>query len=181
MQASRRTSIPTQVEHLDFKAVYDEYVRFVWRILRGLGVPDAMVADAAQDVFIVVHRRLSEFGGRSSVKTWLFAIAYRVSFKYRRTLQRAREHATVDDSLRDERPGPVENAEGHEAERLMMALLDRLDERKRIVLVLTEFEELSGPEISAITGFGLSTVYTLLRRARIQLNREFAVSQQRRP
>lgn len=180
MQPARQTSTATASGPLDFHEVYAEHARFVWRVLRGLGLPDAMVADAAQDVFIVVHRRLSEFSARSSVKTWLFAIAYRVAFKYRRTLKRAREHAALDEGLPDECPGPIENAERREAERLMTELLDGLDERKRVVFVLTEFEELSAPEIATITGIRLSSVYTLLRRARIHLNREFAARREER-
>jgi RNA polymerase sigma-70 factor (ECF subfamily) len=181
VQGSRRATTVKQDESLDFEDVYAQHVRFVWRVLRGLGVPEAVVADAAQDVFMVVHRRLPEFDARHALKTWLFAIAYRVAFKYRRTLQRAREHAAFDDSVRDAAPGPDATAEGRDAERLMAELFDELDERKRAVMVLSEWEELTAPEISAITGIRLSSVYTLLRRARIQLNRAFVVRQKRQP
>jgi RNA polymerase sigma factor (sigma-70 family) len=61
----------------------------------------------------------------------------------------------------------------------MAELLDELDDRKRVVLVLSEFEELTAPEIAALTGIGLNNVYTLLRRACIQLNRAFSVRQKR--
>lgn len=46
----------------------------MWRVLRALGVPDAQLEDAVQDVFVVVHRRLSEWQGRAAITTWLFAI-----------------------------------------------------------------------------------------------------------
>jgi RNA polymerase sigma factor (sigma-70 family) len=71
----------------DFDTVYSQNARFIWRVLRGMGVPDALIEDAVQDVFVVVHRRLAEFDGRHSIRTWLFAIAYRVS---RDHLRRAR-------------------------------------------------------------------------------------------
>jgi len=43
--------------------VYDEHFRFVWRSLRRLGVRDAEVSDVAQEVFLVVHRKLAELRG----------------------------------------------------------------------------------------------------------------------
>ena len=67
-----------------FKEVYEEQFRFVWRSLRRLGVRESDVADAAQDVFLVVHRRLDEFEGRSKVSTWLYGICYRVARDRRR-------------------------------------------------------------------------------------------------
>src|SRR5882724_509457 len=68
-----------------FSAIYDAYFDFVWRSLRRLGVPEATLDDAAQDVFVVVHRRLPEFEARSTVKTWLFGIVLRVVATHRRT------------------------------------------------------------------------------------------------
>src|SRR5512132_2053673 len=62
-----------------FDAIYAAHVGFVWRVLRTLGVTDAQVEDAVQDVFVVVHRRLGEWEGRAAITTWLFAIARRVA------------------------------------------------------------------------------------------------------
>src|SRR6185436_10715384 len=68
---------------LDLSAVYEAHFRYVWRCLRSLGVHDAQVDDALQDVFVVVQRRLPEFDGGAQLRTWLYAIALRVSRKYR--------------------------------------------------------------------------------------------------
>src|SRR5688572_27043655 len=62
-----------------FETIYDEYFKFVWRSLRRLGVSVAVLDDAVQEVFLTVHRRLPDFEGRSSLKTWLFGIALNVS------------------------------------------------------------------------------------------------------
>src|SRR3954452_10421913 len=69
---------------LTFEEVYAQHVGFVWRVLRSLGVPPAQLEDAAQDVFVVVHRRLPEFEGRAAITTWLFAIVRKVAPKYSR-------------------------------------------------------------------------------------------------
>src|SRR3954452_665763 len=99
---------------LSFDEVYDRHFRFVWRVLRASGLPDSMVEDAAQDVFVVVHRRLSEFEGRSDIRTWLFRIARWVVTSERRKLRTKREHESNDEDgraieeVRDKAAGPFE-------------------------------------------------------------------------
>ena len=75
---------------LDFDAVYEEHFPFVWRSLRRLGVDGHSMDDATQDVFLVVHRRLGDFEGRSTVRTWLFGIARRIARDRRRAAARQR-------------------------------------------------------------------------------------------
>ena len=67
-----------------FAGVYEAYFDFVWCSARRLGVPDPNLDDAVQEVFVIVHRRLAEFEGRSSIKTWLFGIVRNVSREARR-------------------------------------------------------------------------------------------------
>jgi len=62
-----------------FEEAYEQLFDFVWRSLRRLGVPAASIDDAVQDVFVVIHRRLADFEGRSALKTWAFGIALRVA------------------------------------------------------------------------------------------------------
>ena len=62
-----------------FRGVYTEHFPFVWRCLRGLGVAEAALDDVAQEVFLIVHRRLAEFRGDASLRTWLYAIVRNVA------------------------------------------------------------------------------------------------------
>src|SRR4051812_34339786 len=86
MMATIPATAQLDVEQLPttFEEVYAAHVAFVWRVLRALGVAAEQLEDAAQDVFVIVHRRLPEFEGRSAITTWLFAIARRVASRYRR-------------------------------------------------------------------------------------------------
>jgi RNA polymerase sigma-70 factor (ECF subfamily) len=165
-------------EGVEFDAVYLRHGAFVWRVLRGMGVPDAAVDDAVQDVFLVVFRRLSEFRGDAAVKTWLFEIAYRIACDYRRRGKRAANLDSLEEplaeGLRDHGPGPAELAEQREQLRMLEALLDRLDDEKRAVLVLADIEGLTAPEIAAIVSCPLSTVYTRLSRARAEMKAAIA-------
>jgi RNA polymerase sigma-70 factor (ECF subfamily) len=165
----------------EFPSIYTEHVGFVWRVLQGMGVPASAVADAAQDVFVVVHRRLPEFEARHSITTWLFAIAYRIASNYRRNLKRTRAFEPLDEHMRDQAPTPAENAEREEAQRLALELLDEIDDEKRAILVLADIEQLTAPEISAMLGLPLNTVYTQLRRARQRFSRALAARQKARP
>jgi RNA polymerase sigma-70 factor (ECF subfamily) len=162
----------------EFGDVYASNVGFVWRVLRGMGVSDALVEDAVQDAFVVVHRRLDEFDGRFSIKTWLFAIAYRIASDYRRKIKRA-AHEPLNEALPDRAPTPAESAEQSEALHLFEELLDVLDENQRIVLILAEIEGMTAPEIAAITATPLNTVYSRLRRARAQLSEALAERKER--
>ena len=73
-----------------FERVYAEHFDFVWRCLQGLGVSASLLDDAAQDVFVVVHRRLPGYEGRSSLRTWLYGVVRNVAFKQRRRRQQQR-------------------------------------------------------------------------------------------
>ncbi|MFO0762546.1 MAG: sigma-70 family RNA polymerase sigma factor [Byssovorax sp.] len=158
---------------VDFEAIYEDHFDFVWRNLRRLGVQEAQLDDAAQEVFLVVHRRLAEFEGRSSLKTWLFGILVRVAGDCRRAVRRKSPHArspggAVDaDSVADEAAESAHDRTARsEAVRLLHRLLDELDDDKRAVFVLAELEQMSAPEIAESLGQNLNTIYARLRAAR---------------
>jgi len=151
-----------------FDSVYDGFFPYIWRSVQRLGIPPSQADDVVQEIFIIVHRRLPEFEGRSTLKTWLYGIALWVARAHRLQLRRPGEHVVVDtDHLRaPEESRPDERAENAEAARLVNALLDGLDYEQREVFVLAELEELTAPEIAEALGVKLNTVYSRLRLAR---------------
>jgi RNA polymerase sigma-70 factor (ECF subfamily) len=156
---------PVAVRAPTFAEIYDENFVFVWRSLRQLGVIET-IDDAVQDVFLVVHRRLSEFEGRSSVRTWLFGIALRVAKDHRRLVRRKGGHDPLDVQTADRLPGPDARAEATEALRLVHRLLDGMSEAHRAVIVLADLEQMSAPEMAEVLGVPMNTVYSRLRAAR---------------
>ena len=62
---------------VDFDSLYRAQFGFVWRSLRRLGVSLHALDDAAQEVFLVVHRRFHELSLERSPKAVLFGIAQR--------------------------------------------------------------------------------------------------------
>lgn len=69
---------------LDVASIHESHADFVWCSLQRLGVRPADLEDALQEVFVVVHRKLSSFDGSSRLSTWLFGISMRVASAYRR-------------------------------------------------------------------------------------------------
>jgi hypothetical protein len=57
---------PKSAEDGSFRALFRAHAAFVWRVLRRHGVREADLEDVCQEVFMVVHRRLGEFEGRST-------------------------------------------------------------------------------------------------------------------
>jgi RNA polymerase sigma-70 factor (ECF subfamily) len=153
---------------MTFEQVYDEHFRFVWRSLRRLGVREADVADAVQDVFLVVHRRLAEFEGRSKVTTWLYGICFRVA-RDRRRLAELRRRASEDelgDDRADETVDVAAEAERREGLALLERLLDTLPLEQRAVFTLFELDAMSGDAIAELLDIPLGTVHSRLRLAR---------------
>jgi RNA polymerase sigma-70 factor (ECF subfamily) len=142
---------------------------FIWRCVRRMGLPPDRAEDAVQDVFVVVSQRIGDFEGRSSLRTWLFAIAYRVVQEHRRKL--ARESRRPEPLSQPRVVLPDEELANIEAMRLLDELLGTLDDGKRAVFVLHDIEQLEAAEIAEALGLKVNTVYSRLRLARCKIER----------
>ena len=153
-----------------FDQIYDEHLDFVWRSMQRLGVRGPELDDAIQEVFLVIHRRLPTFEGRSSVKTWVFGIVLRVARTFRRTARRHPGVATptIEDDGAIESPDPLPDAQAEHQEvvRLLDELLDEIGDEKREVFILAELEQMTAPEISEAIGISVTNVYARLTAAR---------------
>jgi RNA polymerase sigma-70 factor (ECF subfamily) len=165
----------------DFEAIYEAHVDFVWRNLRRLGVPPSQVDDACQDVFLVVHRRLKDFAGKSTVRTWLFGIALRVASEHRRKLRRTDAFDVPLEEIEGGGPSPLEAAERQQAAALLEQFLEVMPEMHRPVFILAELEQMTAPEIADALDLNLNTVYSRLRLGRQAFDQAVAAWQARRP
>lgn len=149
-----------------FDVLYDDHFDFVWRSLRRLGVPESALDDAAQDVFVVVHRRLAEFEARSTLRTWLFGIALRVAQRHRRSAGKRAGEPLPEGLWDPDALGPEDATARAHAVRLLHAVLESLEHDRRVVFVMMDLEQMSAPEVSDALGVNLNTVYSRLRAAR---------------
>lgn len=158
--APRTTNVPSLPE------IFRQYAPFVWRALRRLGVPEADVEDVCQEVFVVVHRKLGDFEGRSSLRTWIYGICARTASDYRRSGRVRREIVTDAPPETAHEGGQQDAVALRQARAKLDRILDQLDDDKRAVFVLYEIEELTMAEVADSLGCPVQTAYSRLHAAR---------------
>lgn len=157
--------IPSADERL--RGMVTEHFDFIWRSLRGLGVPSASVDDAAQQVFLIASQKLSAIVvGRE--RAFLFGTALGVSANHRRAKARRREigdEEAVNAQL-DDAPNAEELLEMKEERALLDEILAAMPVDLRVAFVLFVLEGATAPEIAELLGVPPGTVASRVRRAR---------------
>ena len=153
------------------KHTYREHYRFVWRVVRRLGVPDASVDDAVQEVFVVVHRRQNELDWSGSHRGLLYGIARKVAARTRKKATRTAPHLHV---VPRDTNDPQRRIEVEEAAAVVRDALDAMDEDKRMAFLLVDVEGMSVPEVAECHEINVNTAYARLRAARQQIKKAIA-------
>lgn len=149
----------------DLASLYEEHFPYVWRALVRLGLSPASAEDVAQDVFLVVRRRLPDYDPSFPIRAWLFGILRRVAKDHRRSAQRTQRRLEL--LPRAQAPaGPEDQVSAREAADLVRRFLDGLGEDDRALFVLCELEDLSGTEASSALGLNRNTLYSRRRKLR---------------
>jgi RNA polymerase sigma-70 factor, ECF subfamily len=150
----------------EFRRIVGDHAGFLWRALRHLGVRERDLEDVCQDVFLVAHRRLADFRGDSSLRTWLYGIAVRLASEHRRRAHVRREIPTSEPPVAETRATELDQVERSELRDLFNSILDGLDDARRAVFVLYEIEDLDMLEVAKIVDCPLQTAYSRLHAAR---------------
>lgn len=156
--------------------VYTAHADFVWRCLRRQGVPPDESDDAIQEVFLVVHRALAAFEGRSSLQTWLFTICRSVA-RDRRQRASVRHEVPRADALLDgidTRADAAARLEHNDRLSLLESILSQMEPDLRDVFVLFEIEDMTGEEIAQALSIPPGTAYSRLQLARKAFKRAVA-------
>lgn len=162
---------------LDLERLYREHGGEMSRWVKRLwGRHDA--EDVLQEVLLVVQRRLPEFRGESSLKTWLYAVTARVVIARRRK-QRWREvlFRRAVPELQQQSGSvrtPFDGAEREQAAACVYAVLDQLSERDRTLLIMFELEGLPINEIRYVLSLSEGNAWVSLHRARARFRRIYA-------
>jgi len=161
-------------------AAFDQEFDHVYRTFRRLGVPRADAEDLAQDVFVVMCRRWSDFQTDRPLRPWLTGIAHHVARDHARKHSR-REVATADIEHEDEAPWPDAQLASARARQLALQALAMLSEHHRSVLVRHELDGISIRAIGGEWSLPFFTVAARLRRARVRFTRAVKQLQLRGP
>jgi RNA polymerase sigma factor (sigma-70 family) len=160
----------------DFEQVVLDHQAMVFRMLaRLIGSRD--VEDAAQEVFLRLHRALPHFRGQAKLSTYLCRIAINVARderarrqqSMRRTVSLSDPDARWSDRLPHAAASVDHVLETQQAWDAVQDALGALAERERAALVLYHQEERSYEEIAGILELPLNTVRTHLHRGRQRL------------
>lgn len=155
-----------------FGGLVGRYQDRVFRLLSRFTRDGMECEDLAQEVFLKVFRKLHTFQQDSAFFTWLYRIAVNtasdhLSRQRRRRLQLVEDDAVLDTGeTRREPEAPDQPIMAAELAAATRAVLDKLPEKYRTILVLREFEDLSYTDIAAVLDLNLGTVESRLFRAR---------------
>jgi len=166
-----------------FQTVHEAYRPRIVRYLRSLVGPDE-AEDVAQVVMLNVSQHLAEFRGDAALATWIFRIATHAALD--RLRSRARREAEVTDPLEEDLPAlargwtirltSMPSAETRviqgEMTSCIREFVDRLPDPYRLVLLLSELEGFTNPEIATILDVSVDVVKIRLHRARARLRRD---------
>lgn len=158
-----------------FDEVYESHFEFVWRSARRLGVDGSAVDDVVQEVFLVVHRKLSATHFESTVKAWLYGVTVGIVRNHMRSKRRRGTSEELHDNMAsDAARSPAEAASRNEAARALHEFLAQLDADRREVFVMVDLEQESVAATATALGINTNTAHGRLRAARQQLEQYLA-------
>jgi RNA polymerase sigma factor (sigma-70 family) len=172
----------TKGDEKAFEKLVEKYKNAVFNtIYRYIGYYDD-VEDVAQEVFLKVWHKASSFKGRSKFSTWLYRIVVNECLGYRRK----HKHASVSlEGLTDAGITPksliTEMDVNERAQtKMVRTLLRELPERQRLALILSHYDGYSYKEIAAIMKTSLSSVESLIHRAKESLKKKLVLEKEKR-
>lgn len=182
MDIASEQALVAQCRRQDFEAfgkIIDAYQTrvfgFVKRILRS----EEEALDVTQEVFIKAFQSVAKFDGRSSLKTWLFRIAYNLCIDRTRKNDRTPDHSSIEYSsedgelleIADSRWDPSNALLNVELKEIVESALETMSDKLRIVLLLHDKEDLGYEEIASTVNVPVGTVKSRLFLARAHMQK----------
>jgi len=138
--------------------------------------------DIAQEVFIEIYQSLEKFREEAKLSTWIYRISVTKSLDFLRRKNRKKRMGqfkklfNIDDvAERIEQPSgnnPDKNMEARERAQILQQAMDRLPENQKIAITLSKYEGFSNKEISEIMNTSVSSVESLIHRAKVNLKKK---------
>ncbi len=163
-------ALATGLKPSEFAALYQEHSRAIYYLALRLLSDPQKAEDATHDVFLKAYRKMNQFRGESSWRTWL----YRITINHCRNLQQSwhdrHMFSNADEAVWESAPAkgdsPLRVLETKELGQRIQATLDRLPPEYHLLLLLVADQELSYDQIAALTNQSTDAVRGKLHRAR---------------
>jgi RNA polymerase sigma-70 factor (ECF subfamily) len=154
----------------DFAALYAEHSRAIYYLaLRMLSDPQK-AEDATHDVFLKAYRKLDQFRGEASWRTWLYRIAINHCRNLQQTWNERHMFTNADDAIWEnaaaKTDSPLRALETKELGQRIQTALDGLPHEYRLLLLLVADEQMSYEQVGALTEQSPDAVRGKLHRAR---------------
>jgi RNA polymerase sigma-70 factor (ECF subfamily) len=165
-----------------YETLIDRYQQPVFSLVYRLLDDPTETADVVQEVFLKVFRNIGNFRGNSSLKTWIYRIAFNEAYNHRRwftrhkrqevELERDDDHAlSFREVLPDQSRSAFDIVSDRETHALIEEALAGLNPAFRAAVILRDIEDLSYEEISEVLGVSLGTVKSRILRGREALKK----------
>ena len=157
------------------RIAYDRYGGAVFHLATRLLANRTDAEDVVQATFVAAWQGRDTFDpDRGGLLSWLLGIARRKAVDRIRSMARENRVAETVRALPD--PPPVDESPDRVLDRLVIAdELAQLPDDQRRTLELAFYDDLTHPQISAVTGLPLGTVKSHIRRGMASLRRRWEV------
>ena len=136
--------------------------------------------DIAQEVFVEVFNSIDRFKGDSKLSTWIYRISVNKSLEFIRKKNTKKRFGFMQSLLGNDLPidrssyftefnHPGIQLENKEKSKILFAAINKLPEAQRVVYTLNKIDDLSYKEVSEITNKSVSSIESLLFRAKKNL------------
>jgi RNA polymerase sigma-70 factor (ECF subfamily) len=170
------------IEHLKngdeftYKYLYDLYMRMVYGVCFRMTGNNEEAEDAVQDVFIKAFNSINSFRGDSKLSTWIYRIAVNICINKSRRKKAINflslnfwEDEKGEKEMAVDNITPGDDLEKSEIYKIVQGAINTLPAKQKTAIILSRYQELSYKEISKIMGVSLSSVESLLFRAKENL------------
>lgn len=172
-----------------FRRLVETYQQRVYNTVLAIVRQPDEAEDVAQEVFIQIYESIHSFGGDGKLTAWIYRIAttkaleaYRkrharkrwgsIPFSFLASLFSSDGDAGLDDKLHPvDFVHPGVKLEQQERSKVLFAAIARLPDQQKIAFTLHQVEGLSYQEITEVMQVSLSSVESLIHRAKVNLRK----------
>lgn len=163
-----------------FKQVVDSYQNMVYNTCLAIVKSEEDAEDLAQEVFVQVFQSINSFKGESKLSTWIYRIATTKSLDFERKKKRKKRFGFMrsifgDDSQVIINPPDFQHPglllDQKENAGILFKAIDQLPENQRMAFILNKVEGLSYQEVSEVLETSVSSIESLLHRAKNNLKK----------
>ena len=162
------------LDKIDFEKLYNQYSVLVYNLALNYlqNIEDA--EEITQDVFIQINKSLDKFQEKSSLKTWIYRITINKCLDYIKHKnsnkrffifgKKSQNEFEISNASNFEHPGIL--LENKEKAKVLFDIINELGENQKTAFLLSKVDGLSNPEISEIMKLSISSVESLIFRAK---------------